>query len=454
MKEKRVYSRYLPLRRREHALTVLNRLKGNEYLYRSCASLISFMKFRIEGRLRSIQRPFDSLSKICFLFFVMFYTGYMTLTTIDFDTLWKKLPKIDRKYLKIIDLEDNTVYTNFRFQSKNQLFSLKRCFKFHDMFRDPVTGKIFTGEEVLLCGLYRMHAPNTFNDDSWKVNFGFDHQTASLCFSLFCKFILRNWSYLIYDHWEFWLPYFKLLNEKIRMKATQLGCRFPKAHERNGMRIFGFIDNTIIQIARPGAGPLNDGPNSERKNPLKQRAWYNGWKKIHGIKFQTVDLANGMNANVFGPCSCRRNDLHVLEKSHLNEKLSNLQQHEIIPYKVYGDSAYALLNYQFIRARHQNEVNTPQEILENEVMSSLRESVEWNYSHLKGKWKFLTRKDLQITKHAVLPTAICAMIFRNAHVTLNGNITSSYYSCIPPSLSTWTSQGPRNVPLANFIRLE
>ena len=90
-----------------------------------------------------------------------------------------------------------------------------------------------------------------------------------------------------------------------------MGCDFPLPNERKGFRIFGFIDNTIIATGRPGGGPIKSGIGSERKNPLIQRLFYNGWKKCHGLKFQTIDLLNGMNAHVFGPLSCRHNDLYT-----------------------------------------------------------------------------------------------------------------------------------------------
>jgi hypothetical protein len=49
---------------------------------------------------------------------------------------------------------------------------------------------------------------------------------------------------------------------------------------------FGFVDGTVRQICRPG------------KN---QRVVYNGHKRVHALKFQSVALPNGIIANLYGP---------------------------------------------------------------------------------------------------------------------------------------------------------
>ena len=46
------------------------------------------------------------------------------------------------------------------------------------------------------------------------------------------------------------------------------------------------MDGTVRPICRPGE---------------MQRAVYNGHKRVHGLKFQSVALSNGLIANLFGP---------------------------------------------------------------------------------------------------------------------------------------------------------
>lgn len=49
---------------------------------------------------------------------------------------------------------------------------------------------------------------------------------------------------------------------------------------------FGFIDGTVRTISCPGKD---------------QRLVYNGHKRVHALKFQSVSLPNGIIANLFGP---------------------------------------------------------------------------------------------------------------------------------------------------------
>ena len=47
-----------------------------------------------------------------------------------------------------------------------------------------------------------------------------------------------------------------------------------------------------------------------------------------------------MNAHVWGPASCRRNDNFTLTKSDIEEKLRILQADQPLHFKDIGDSAY------------------------------------------------------------------------------------------------------------------
>ena len=49
---------------------------------------------------------------------------------------------------------------------------------------------------------------------------------------------------------------------------------------------FGFVDGTVRPITRPGED---------------QRVLYNGHKRVHAIKFQSVALPNGLIANMLEP---------------------------------------------------------------------------------------------------------------------------------------------------------
>jgi hypothetical protein len=162
--------------------------------------------------------------------------------------------------------------------------------------------------------------------------------------------------------------------EAIRKKCRDLGCYFPE-----DFCIFSFTDNTMNASCRPGGGPQRDGTNAPRNDPLIQRAFYNGWKKLHGIKFQTVDLPNGMNFMVWGPFSVRHNKLWALRHSELNQKISTCQNENDMQYSTYGDSAYVNLSLSHVWARHKYNPCTERENLKIRVLSSFRECIEWDY---------------------------------------------------------------------------
>ena len=69
---------------------------------------------------------------------------------------------------------------------------------------------------------------------------------------------------------------------------------------------FGFVDGTVRQISRPG------------KN---QRMVYNGHKRVHALKFQSVAIPNGIIANLYGPVGKNLPSTNFLRLKPLISKL-------------------------------------------------------------------------------------------------------------------------------------
>ncbi|XP_068737629.1 trichohyalin-like [Montipora capricornis] len=65
---------------------------------------------------------------------------------------------------------------------------------------------------------------------------------------------------------------------------------------------FGFIDGTMRAIARP---------------EQHQRILYNGHKRVHALKFQSIALPNGLMGNLYGPVEGRKHDEGMLVDSGL-----------------------------------------------------------------------------------------------------------------------------------------
>jgi hypothetical protein len=85
------------------------------------------------------------------------------------------------------------------------------------------------------------------------------------------------------DNFQYWKNYFDYFAEKIRCKLIEFGIHYS----RDTFRVVGFYDDTVLATSRPGSGPNKNGL---RKSNYIQMAFYNGWKKHHGIKFQTLEF--------------------------------------------------------------------------------------------------------------------------------------------------------------------
>ena len=94
------------------------------------------------------------------------------------------------------------------------------------------------------------------------------------------------------------------------------------------MNCFGFVDGTVRPCSRPGQN---------------QRLIFNGHKRIHALKFQSVVIPSGLICNLYGPVDGCRHDSGMLAESRL---LDQLQLHAYTPNGeplcIYGDPAYLL----------------------------------------------------------------------------------------------------------------
>ena len=120
---------------------------------------------------------------------------------------------------------------------------------------------------------------------------------------------------------------------------------------------WGFIDGTVRPVSRPG------------KN---KRVLYNGHKRVHAVKFQSIAAPNGLIANLYGPVEGKRHDSAMLAMSGI---LNQMQQYsvnlegEILC--VYGDPAYPLRPH--LQAPYKGAGLTPDQLSWNKSMSSVYE---------------------------------------------------------------------------------
>ena len=156
---------------------------------------------------------------------------------------------------------------------------------------------------------------------------------------------------------------------------------YAQAVERQGSPLkncFGFIDGTVRGISRPDTN---------------QRVVYNGHKRVHGLKFQSVALPNGLIGNLYGPVEGSRHDAAMLKDSGLLNDLSR------VGFNTRGE-VLCLYGIQHTPSSQFNEtllpgdvpVLTPEMEAFNTAMSSMRVSVEWLFNDVSNYASSLTLK--------------------------------------------------------------
>ncbi|XP_028415379.1 uncharacterized protein LOC114538401 [Dendronephthya gigantea] len=185
---------------------------------------------------------------------------------------------------------------------------------------------------------------------------------------------------------------------------------------------FGFIDGTVRPICRPGK---------------HQRDVYNGHKRVHSIKFQSIVIPNGLIANLSGPWEGRKHDAGMLAESGLMRDL------ERIAYSptgetlcIYGDPAYPLRVY--LQAPFRDANLTDEMKAYNKAMNSVRVSVEWLFGEIVKYFRCTDfKRGLQLRLSPIGKIYIVCAILQNAHACLYGNIVSEYFQLQPPTLEEY-----------------
>lgn len=189
--------------------------------------------------------------------------------------------------------------------------------------------------------------------------------------------------------------------------------------------VFGFIDGTVRPICRPTTG---------------QRVCYNGHKRIHSIKFQSVVIPNGLIAHLYGPLEGRRHDIVLLRESGILQELEQMgPDRENMSFALYGDPAYPVradLLSPFPTRR--KRALSPDEQEFNRLMSSVRECVEWEFGNILRNFAFLDfRKNLKVLLSPVAKYYLVGGLLTNCHTCFYGNQTSRYFNLDPPTIQEY-----------------
>ncbi|XP_066928992.1 uncharacterized protein [Clytia hemisphaerica] len=185
---------------------------------------------------------------------------------------------------------------------------------------------------------------------------------------------------------------------------------------------WGFVDGTVRPICRPGE---------------HQRVVYNGHKRVHALKFQSVVAPNGLIANLFGPMEGRRHDCALLNASGLLQDLQNFSNDPAgNPLCIYGDPAYPIRAH-LIAPFGGAQLNNAQKTF-NTSMSTCRIVVEWVFGDIINYFKFMDfKKNLKIGLSPIGKMYIICALMHNARSCLYPNTTSNYFDVSPPRVEDY-----------------
>jgi hypothetical protein len=203
---------------------------------------------------------------------------------------------------------------HFRF-TKDQILELVVALRIQNPFK--LSNRVKVPAIEAFCILAKRFAyPNRLNDLAQFFNR--PKECLSRCINELIDYLYEKFSILFrFDHRRLTPHLLEYFCEVIHTKApTTL--------------TFGFIDGTVRSICRPSSF---------------QQQCYNGHKRVHALKYQSITTPDGIIVHLFGPIEGRRHDVFVLAKSGLVHFLKLMLKYKCDQLNVYGDPAYGLRSW-------------------------------------------------------------------------------------------------------------
>ncbi|QRV83926.1 DDE superfamily endonuclease [Ceratobasidium sp. AG-Ba] len=241
-------------------------------------------------------------------------------------------------------------------------------------------------------------------------SFGWEKSRFSRVTRTLAAYLYRRWAHILYFD-----PH--RLNHKKLAEFAQVVYKKGAALKT----VWGFVDGTLRRTARP---------------VRNQRILYNGWKRIHALKFHSVCTPDGIHSHVFGPVEGRRHDETVYRQSNL-ERILDLYSYspDGSPLVIYGDPAYGLSS---LITPYKGSHLSSDELQFNASMSKVREAVEWSFGEVIRQFAFLDfYKNQKVLLQPVGIFYVVGILLCNAHVILHGSQVSTFFNCSPPTLQEY-----------------
>ena len=315
------------------------------------------------------------------------------------------LPYTNYECFDLDKMTDDECKTEFRFY-KNDIYNLAEVFTLPDRIV-CYNGVNVDMVEALCIFLKRFAYPCRYVD--MIPRFGRPEPQLCMISNAVMNKMYQTWNRLLTDLNQDWLRPDHL--EEFAVAVHNRGAALDNC--------WGFVDGTVRPICRPGQN---------------QKCLYNGHKKVHAIKFQSIAAPSGLVANLFGLVEGKRHDSGMSARSGV---LNQLQRFSVDtngnPLCIYGDPAYPLRLH--LQGPFRGAGLTPIQSAWNESMSEVRVSVEWIFGDIINYFKFLDfKKNLKISLSAVGKMYVTCALLHNARVCCYGSTTSDYFDVSAPEI--------------------
>ena len=221
---------------------------------------------------------------------------------------------------------------------------------------------------------------------------------------------------------------FDLLDTFDVKRIVPLLPTFAEANRNAGsvyQNVWAHIDGTFVGICRPSEGGYRG---------LPQELHYSGHKCAHGNNWQGLVTPDGLFAEMHGPYVGRTNDIDMVRRSRLLDKLEKFCVYSGVRYYVFGDRGY-FRSHPFLKAAFSGRHVTEDQKQVNLAMSRARVSIEWVFGKAKYLFSFIDfEKNQKLHKQPVAAYVQIAALLTNCHSCLCENEVARYFECPTPGL--------------------
>ncbi len=178
-------------------------------------------------------------------------------------------------------------------------------------------------------------------------------------------------------------------------------------------------------------------PYIDGYNGPAQQAQYSGHKKCHGNNHQGCTTPDGILVEMHGPYSGRTNDIKMLTRSSLLDRLMHAGVYRGISYCAFGDRGYPRGN-PWLHVPFSGRHLPPPQAQYNLCMSRVRQCVEWSFGKVGILYAFVDfDKNQKLYLQPVASYWQVAALLANCHSCLYGNETAQYFGLPTPELEVY-----------------